>query len=278
MMPKAAASAADTIMIDLEDAVFPDGKVQARGVAREAVAALDWGQRRVLVRCNGLDTEWGLRDILDLGPVSRLDGVLVPKVETPDDVRFLARLLDGLGHERERPVELHILIESARALARVEDILAAGPEIVSASFGSGDYAFSVGSLDGLVDDGDAPAPARLPFEQAKARFVTACHAFGVTPLDGPFPRVDDAAGCRHAAGLGRELGFTGKWAIHPGQIGIVNETFAPRPEHVEWARRVVAALADAKARQVGAVQVNGRLIEAAHLTVAERILSDETEL
>ncbi len=201
----------------------------------------------------------------------------MPKVETPDDVRFLARLLDGLGQERGRPVELHILIESARALARVEDILDAGPEIVSASFGSGDYAFSVGSLDGLVDDGDAPAPARLPFEHGQGRFVTACHAFGVTPLDGPFPRVDDAAGCRHAAGLGRELGFTGKWAIHPARSDRQRD-LRPPAEHVEWARRVVAALADAKARQVGAVQVNGRLVEAAHLTVAERILSDETEL
>jgi len=272
-MAKAAASSADTIMIDLEDAVFPDGKAEARGVAAAAIDRQNWGPRRVLVRCNGLDTEWGIDDLIELSRTGRLDGFLVPKVEARDDVVFLARLLEGLGRARGRPFELHILIESARAVARVEEILGAGPAIVSASFGSGDFAFSVGLLDRLAGT-TPPDPGRLPFEHAKARFVTACHAFGIAPLDGPFPRVDDDTGCRDAARLGRALGFTGKWAIHPAQIAIVNEAFGARPEQLVWARRVVEALADARSRNVGAVQLDGRLVEAAHRAVAERILAD----
>jgi malyl-CoA/(S)-citramalyl-CoA lyase len=228
LMQKAAASAADTVMIDLEDAVFPDSKEEARAVAIDALETLDWGKRRVLVRVNGLDTPWGLRDVVDISRVARLDGVLVPKVESAEDVRFLHRLLEGLGRGRE-PLELHVLIESARAVGVVEAILGAGP-IVSASFGSGDYAISVGALDGLVG---LPEPAEragvLPFEHAKARFVTACHASGVAPLDGPYPNVKDDAGCEEACRLGRALGFVGKWAIHPGQISIVNDAFAPGP-------------------------------------------------
>src|SRR4051812_36069438 len=268
LMAKAAASAADTIMIDLEDAVFPDGKDAARAVAVDAIGRLDWRGRRVLVRINALDTQWGLRDLLDVCRVDRLDGVLVPKIESADDVRFLGRLLEGLGRDRGRALELHVLIESARAVAHVEAILGAGPLIVSASFGSGDYAISVGSLDGLIGSSGVP-PDRLPFEYAKGRFVTGCHAYDVTPLDGPFPQVTDIEGCRQAARLGRGLGFSGKWAIHPGQIAVVHEEFGPLPEQRVWARRVVEALTDARSRNVGAVQMDGRLVEAAHLNLAE---------
>jgi len=270
LFAKAAEGRADTIMLDLEDSVFSEAKIEARGHVARALAETGWGDRRVLVRINGLDTEWGFRDLLGLAGCPRLDGVMVPKLDSPEALRFLEALCGQLDRERAAPLELHVLIESAIAVARVEAIAAAATRLTSMTFGAGDYAISLGSEDAFT--GTLP-PGDLPFAQARARVANACHAYGLIPLDGPHSRIGDDAGCQAAAEAVRAIGYAGKWAIHPAQIPIVQAVFRPGEAAVARAHRVIAALDAARAAGVGAAQLDGRLVEAGHLTMAQRIIA-----
>ncbi|MGH8598150.1 MAG: HpcH/HpaI aldolase/citrate lyase family protein [Gammaproteobacteria bacterium] len=287
---KAADSDTDALFLDLEDSVAPEHKAVARENAARALQDLAWKNKRVLVRTNGLDTAWGFRDIEHLGGnCHRLDGVLVPKVGSIDEVHYVEALLNALDRERppERPLELHILIETAIGLARVEAILEAAKRVVSASFGVGDYSLSLGGQDRLVGGSnkdyvvvsDAPSDAAREvhwndqWHYALARVANACHAFQVVPIDGPFGNFADSRGYLAAAARARVLGFEGKWAIHPSQIALANQTYTPSSEEVNWARDVHAALAAAQREGKGAVALKGQLLDVAHGKIADRILA-----
>lgn len=287
---KAAQSAADAVFLDLEDAVLPALKLQARKNAIAALNEVDWGTRTVSVRVNALDTQWGWRDIIEVAEASpRLDRILLPKCESPGHVQAVELMLGGIeaGQQRARRIGLEALIETAKGVANVEAIAAAGERLEALIFGAGDYQLdmrifqrSVGAPSAkyavLTDPGAGGRRERHwndPWHFALARVANACRAHGLLPIDGPFTNIGDPDGLRAAAERAAALGFEGKWAIHPSQIEVANDVFAPSAEQIGWAREVLAALAAAGGEGRGAVKnKDGDMIDMAHVKMANVLL------
>lgn len=267
-LEKAAQSAADAIFIDLEDAVVPELKVEARGKAIAALNGLDWGQRIVSVRVNALETEWGCRDIVEIAEACpRLDRILLPKCETPADVHAVGAMLGAAQRvsRRERPVRIEALIESARGVANVDAIAASAAPLAALIFGSGDYSLDMGVVRKTLSN--------EPWGFALARIGNACRAFGLAAIDGPFSDIADLAGLRADALRAAALGFAGKMAIHPSQVEIANEVFSPSADEVSWAQEVLDAMEAAVAQGSGAVRdKQGAMIDLVHIKIARRIL------
>ena len=290
-MEKAPTLGADVVFLDLEDAVAPDDKEQARANVIEALGTHDWSSTAVSVRINGLDTHWCYRDIVDVvearGEV--LDTVLVPKVGSASDVEFVATLLDQIEQRNGwPPIGIHILIETAKGMADVESIARARPDRLEAMvFGVADYAASVQArttnIGGanpdyavLTDADDAGARETHWGDQwhfGISRMVAACRAEGLRPIDGPFGDYNDADGYRAAARRAAALGCEGKWAIHPSQVALANEVFTPAEEEIERAARILQAMEDAAKEGMGAVSLDGRLIDAASIRMAQNLMT-----
>lgn len=291
-MSKAPSLGADVVFLDLEDAVAPDDKKQARANVIEALGIHDWSGCAISVRVNGLDTHWCYRDVVDVvearGEV--LDTVLVPKVGSPSDVEFVATLLDQIeqrnGWEPGR-IGIHILIETAAGMANVEPISRARPDRLEAMvFGVADYAASVQArttnIGGanpdysvLTDPGDDGSRATHWGDQwhfGLSRMVAACRAQGLRPIDGPFGEFADADGFRSAARRAAALGCEGKWAIHPSQVDLANEVFTPAEAEVDRAERILQAMEEGAKQGKGAVSLDGRLIDAASIRMAENLM------
>ncbi len=275
---KAARGPADTLFLDLEDAVAPQRRDEARANAVLALNTIDWGIKTVSVRVNGLGTRWALADILAVARCPRLDMILLPKVETAGDVVFLDRLLTGLELEvpRTRPLGIEILIETTKGLANVEAIAAASPRLEGIIFGVGDYSIELENFDTVFG---APNPeyqvAGAQGDQwhfALARIANACRAYGLRPIDGPFTNYGDPDAYRASAIRARALGFEGKWAIHPSQVAIANEVFTPSPAQIAWARDIAAKMAAAAGEGKGAIGLEGVLIDRAHVLLSGKIL------
>ena len=289
-LEKAAQSAADAIFIDLEDAVIPELKVEARAKAIAALNELDWGRRIVSVRVNGLETPWGCRDILDLAEACpRLDRVLLPKCGSPGDVHAVSTMLRAAEQAagRQREVGMEALIETARGVANVESIAASGGRLVAMVFGGGDYQLDLGTFQRVVG---APSPDYVVLTDADpggrqrhwndlwhfamARIANASRAYGLAPIDGPFTAITDVDGLRAAAHRAAALGFEGKMAIHPSQLETINEVMSPSPAQVEWAREVLALMATAATEGRGAVKdKRGEMIDLMHITLARKIIA-----
>ncbi|MGY4160091.1 malyl-CoA/(S)-citramalyl-CoA lyase [Bradyrhizobium sp. USDA 4461] len=286
---RAANSAADFIFLDLEDAVAPPRKVEAREIAIEALNRIDWGNKTLAVRINGLDTEWAHRDIIEIvSRAPRLDLVMVPKVGTAFDVRFVDALLTGLEREfpRAKPLGIEILIETTLGLANVEDIVQASERLEAVIFGIGDYSIDlrtcgeiIGASDPryavLTDAGEGGARQMHWNDQwhfALARIANACRAHGLRAIDGPYANFGDAAGFRASAARAAALGFEGKWAIHPAQLEIANEIFSPTAREIGWAREIAAKIQSASAGGDGAFGQDGVLIDLAVLKRAQAII------
>jgi malyl-CoA/(S)-citramalyl-CoA lyase len=212
--------------------------------------------------------------------------VLVPKVETVGDITFVDRLLTALEAEdpRRSPLGIEILIETAKGLANVEQIAAASPRLEGIIFGVGDYSIELENFD-TVFGASSPDYAILARENgalvrhwndqwhfALARIANACRANGLRPIDGPYADYSDVEGYRASCFRARALGFEGKWAIHPSQVGLANEAFSPRPEQIAWAQAITSKMAAAEAEGRGAIGVGGVLIDRAHVKLAEKIL------
>ncbi len=289
---KAPTLGADVVFLDLEDAVAPADKEQARATTIEALRTHDWSGGAVSVRVNGLDTHWCYRDVVEVvescGDV--LDTLLVPKVGSASDVAFVATLLDQIevrqGFEPGR-IGIHILIETARGMANVESIARARPDRLEAMvFGVADYAASVQArtttIGGanpdyamLTDADEAGSRERHWGDQwhyGISRMVAACRAEGLRPIDGPFGDYGDADGYRAAARRAAALGCEGKWAIHPSQVALANEVFTPAPDEIERAERILQAMEDAATEGQGAVALDGRLIDAASIRMAQNLM------
>ncbi len=287
---KAAASEADTIMLDLEDAVAPDLKARARGLAIEALNEMDWGTKTICVRINGLDTPWAYRDLIEVAEACpRLDTLMIPKVESPEEVRAVEIFLNGVerAKPRARPVGIEVQIETALGMVNVESIARGSGRLESISFGPGDYAASMGNRAELIGAPD-PDYAVLTYPDAEgkrelhwndvwhaplSRIATACRAFNLRALDGPYPDFHDPEGFRSSAKRAVSLGFVGKWAIHPSQIPIANEIFGPSEAAVSHARRLLAALEKGAEEGRGAVTLDGKMIDTAHKRQARQILA-----
>ncbi len=258
---KARELACDAVILDLEDAVAPEAKAAARTAAMEAVRAGGWGGREVVVRVNGLDTEWGADDLLaaaQAGP----DAVLVPKV---DDAAALRRY-DAALSAAPASTALWAMIETGRSLHRLEEIAAAAADTRLA-------AFVMGTNDLAKELGWRLAPGRAPFAWALSAATAAARAHGLVALDGVFNGLDDEAGLAAECAQGVEWGFDGKTLIHPRQVEPCNRAFSPSPGELAHARAVIAAFDLPENAGKGAVRVDGRMAERLHLAQAHKMLA-----
>ena len=291
-MEKAPTLGADLVFLDLEDAVAPADKDQARENVIEALNGLDWSRCAVSVRINGLDTHWCYRDVVEVMERAgdKLDTILIPKVGRPSDVAFVATLCSQIELTRHVPaVNLHILIETAAGMAHVEAIAQACPDRLEAMvFGVADYAASVQARTtnigganpdySVLTDPDPDSATRErhwgdQWHFGISRMVAACRAYGLRPIDGPFGDYGDSEGYRAAARRAAALGCEGKWAIHPSQIELANQVFTPSDAEVDRARRILEAMEEAAKEGKGAVSLDGRLIDAASIRMAENLIA-----
>ncbi len=260
-LAKARELPADGLILDLEDAVAPSAKEEARWAVLEALRAGGFGRREMVLRVNGSGTPWGEGD-LAAAARSGADAVLLPKVEGAGDVRRAERALREAGGPPGQA--LWCMIETPRGVLRAEEIAAASPRLACLVAGTSD----------LVKDLRARhTPGRLEVLWSLSLVVLAARAHGLSALDGVHLDLDDPAGFEAACRQGRDLGFDGKTLVHPRTIEAANRAFAPSPEEVAMASRVVAAHAEAEAAGKGVVAVDGRLVEALHVEEACRVLA-----
>ena len=295
LFEKAARSAADVIFLDLEDAVAPDDKAQARKNIIEALHDVDWGSKTMMIRINGLDTHYMYRDVVDIVETCpRLDMILIPKVGVPQDVYALDMLVTQIENAtgRTRRIGFEILIETALGMANVEAIAQSSPRLEAMSFGVADYAAStrarttvIGGVhkdSGVLTDKDANGERQYfwtdPWHAAQTRMLVACRAYGLRPVDGPFGDFNDPDGFVAAAQRVAVLGYEGKWAIHPSQIELANQVFTPTEAEVTKARRIMEAMEQAAREGRGAVSLDGRLIDIASIRMAEGLLSKARQM
>jgi len=283
MFAKALEGEADYIFLDLEDAVAPADKEQARKNVIQALLEHDWRGhgKTISVRINGIDTHYMYRDVVDVVEQAghRLDTVLIPKVGVPADVYLVEALLTQIEAAKGIPhrIGIEVLIETALGMANVDVIAAGRSRLEVLHFGVADYAASnrarTVSIGGLNPD--------YPGDQwhfALSRMTVACRAYGLRAIDGPFGDFRDPDGFRLAARRGAALGIEGKWAIHPSQIALANDVFTPPEAEVDRARRILEALEAAARDGRGAAQLDGRMIDAASARMAENVVRMAEEI
>jgi citrate lyase subunit beta/citryl-CoA lyase len=279
MLQKAAASAADHVFCDLEDAVAPSAKVEARSKISWALNNLDWGRKTRCVRINDVTTEWCHGDIIEIVETAgaNLDTIMLTKPYSAADVIFLDRMLNQLEKKLklERKIGIEVLIEEVQALQNVEAIATCSERMECLIFGMGDYSGSQG-IDIVNIGGTANYPGDI-FHFARFRITMAARAAKIDAVDGPFGDFKDEAGYREEARRARSLGMVGKWAIHPAQIAPALEIFSPTPDAVAKARNMAAAYREAEAKGLGAVQIDGVMIDVAVLRLVKNTL-DQADL
>lgn len=281
MIEKAADSAADYVFLDLEDAVAPPEKEQARKNCIQALNDIDWAAKgkTVSVRINGLDTHYMYRDVVDVMEQAgdKVHTILVPKVGVPADLYMVEAMVNQIEMAKgyRTKVMLEALIETALGMANVEVIAQSatqpGSRLEAMHFGVADFAASMRArtvnIGGLNPDypGDQ-------WHAAIARMTTACRAYGLRAIDGPFGDFSDPEGYKAGARRAAALGCEGKWAIHPSQVALANEVFSPTEAEVTKARRIIAELKVAEAAGKGAASLDGKMIDAASERMARNVL------
>lgn len=293
---KAADSAADVVFLDLEDAVAPDDKAQARKNIVKALNEVDFGKKTLSVRINGLDTHYMYRDVVDIVEQGgeRLDLIMIPKAGTAADIyavdMLVTQIEDAVG--RKKRLGFEMIIETALGMANVEAIATASKRNEALHFGVADYAASTRArttniggpnpLYGVLTDPDEAGGRDYHWgdmwHYAIARMVVAARAAGLRPVDGPFGDIQDQEGYKAQARRAAVLGCEGKWAIHPTQIDLANELFAPSAEEVDKANRIIAAMAQAQKEGKGAVTLDGRLIDIASIKQAEVLVQKARQI
>ncbi|MEE9333641.1 MAG: CoA ester lyase [Granulosicoccaceae bacterium] len=296
MFEKAAASEADVIFLDMEDAVAPDDKAQARKNIIQALNEIDWGAKTMSIRINGLDTHYMYRDVVDVVEQAgeRLDLIMIPKVGTAADVyavdMLVTQIEDAKGFKKRIGFE-HI-IETALGMQNITEIAASSKRNESLHFGVADYAASTRArttviggvnkdyavLTDPLDDNSREVHWGDMWHYALSRMVVACRANGLRPVDGPFGDFGDEDGYIAAARRAAVLGCEGKWAIHPTQITLANKVMSPSEEEITKATRILEAMAAAAAAGKGAVSLDGRLIDYASIRQAEVLIEKAQQL
>lgn len=258
---KARTLAADVLIFDLEDAVAPARKPEARGAIAAALGAGGYATRELAMRVNGLATEWGRDDLVAASRMA-LDAVLLPKVESAEAVRRTATMLDDAG----APVSLALwcMIETPLGFLHAEAIAAASPRVAALVMGTADLAKDLRALD---------TRDRQPLLTALGIGLLAARAYGLAALDGIHADLEDEAGFEAACRQGRTLGFDGKSLIHPKTIAAANRIFGPSPPELLWARRIIAAHDTSVRAGSGVTLVDGKLIEHLHVEEARRIIA-----
>jgi malyl-CoA/(S)-citramalyl-CoA lyase len=296
LFEKAARSAADIVFLDLEDAVAPDDKAQARKNVIQAIGDIDWGSKALSVRINGLDTHYMYRDVVDVleQASERLDLFMIPKVGTAADIYAVDMLCTQAetAKGRKKRVGFEMIIETALGMQNVHEIAAASKRNESLHFGVADYAASTRarttSIGGAnadyavltepLADGSREVHWGDMWHYALARMVVAARANGLRPLDGPFGNFSDADGYKAAARRAAVLGCEGKWAIHPSQVDFANEVMSPSEAEVTRAKRILAAMDEAAKAGKGAVSLDGRLIDYASIRQAEVLVKKAEQI
>ena len=259
-MEKARSLPADAVILDLEDAVAPDGKASARDAVMASVAAGGFGRREVVIRINGADTPWFAEDVAAAAKANP-DAVLIPKISRPENITAVARELERLG--ADPALKLWAMMETPEAMLRAHEI---------AQSNAGLAAFVMGTNDLLKELGARAVPGRAPLMTGIGLSLLAARAAKIAILDGVYNDIKNLEGFEAECAQGRDLGFDGKTLIHPSQIEIANRIFAPSPEELAEARRIVAAFEAAAAEGKGVVQLDGKMIEALHVESARRAI------
>ena len=255
----------DGVILDLEDAIAPDAKAEARARAVEAVKAGGFGRREVFIRINGLDTPWGIDD-LAAAAVAAPDAILVPKVSGPEVLNMLGtRLLDL---HAARSIRVFAMIETPIAVLRVHEIAAVARDSETRLTG-----FVIGTNDLVKEAQGRPVPGRAPLVPWLMQCLAAARAYGLAILDGVYNDFRDLDGFTAECAQGRDMGFDGKTLIHPSQIEPCNAIFSPTAEEVAQARRILAAFEAPENRDKGVVQIDGRMVERLHADMARRTVA-----
>jgi malyl-CoA/(S)-citramalyl-CoA lyase len=285
MHTKAANSAADVIMLDLEDSVPQEAKKAARSQVLDSLQNIDWQKKIVTLRINSLDTPFAYRDLLEIveGAGEKIQAIVVPKVNHPGDIHFVERMLDGIEQARELSTTIGIeaSIETAAGLAEVMAIAGAGRRVQSLVFGIADYSASVGarlvSISGHGENEAAIYPGHR-WHFALSRMVMAAKANDLLAIDAPYGNFKDSEGLERSAVMASALGCDGKWAIHPNQLEDINKVFSPSQEDIDRAVTVLRAAQEARQQFRGAIAVEGRMIDQATVRLAQRLYDQACHL
>lgn len=282
MIAKAAASAADSVCIDLEDSVAPAEKAAGRAHVVRALREIDFGRRVRMVRINALDGPFAYRDLVDVveGAGDRLDLVMVPKAGSANDIAFVDTLLSQIESAVgvRAPIGIEAQIETAQGYLYAREIATASSRLESLIFGAGDYAASMrmpSSAIGEFDEHDEIYPGHR-WHAVMHTIVAAARANGLRCMDGPYAGFRDIVGLERACRIARALGFDGKQCIHPAQLATVNAAFSPSDEEVAAAAEIVSAYEKAEAAGQGAATHKGRMIDAANVRMARTVLERHT--
>ncbi|HAZ56848.1 MAG TPA: CoA ester lyase [Acidimicrobiaceae bacterium] len=278
LFAKAAASDVDYVFLDLEDAVAPGDKEQARRNVIEGLRDIDWRGlgKTISVRINSIDTHYMYRDVVDVVEQAgeHLDTILIPKVGVAADVYMVDAMVSQIEEAMglTNPIGIEVLIETTLGMANVEAIATSSPRLEAMHFGVADYAASCRARTTNIGGLNPNYPGDQ-WHEGLSRMLVACRAYGIRPIDGPFGDFNDPDGYMEGARRAAALGYEGKWAIHPSQIGLANEVFSPPDEEVDRAHRILAALSEAAAEGRGAAQLEGRMIDAASARMAENVVA-----
>ncbi|HET7638770.1 MAG TPA: CoA ester lyase [Ktedonobacteraceae bacterium] len=272
MMAKAAASAADQVMLDLEDACAVSQKVEARKTVVEALNTLDFGGKTRAFRPNNIRTRFFYRDLIEVVEAAgnNIDVIVIPKCYGPEDILFvdlfLQQIEENMGFEPGR-IKLEVLIESADAVLHAEQIARSTPRLGGLIFGLVDFAGDIGAQE-------MGSEQFFYYNYAKAKCITAARAAGITVVDGVTLTIRDNEACRRDAQMGARMGFDGKWAIHPAQIDIIHEAYTPTSEEISRAKHIIEEYEKADLQGgLGAIIIDDQMIDAAVLRVEWRKLA-----
>ncbi|MCP3941988.1 MAG: CoA ester lyase [Desulfobacteraceae bacterium] len=285
MQKKAAAGAADVIMLDLEDSVPADKKLIARQIITKAILTGDWKGKTLAVRINPLDTPFAYEDIIQVVEAAgqAIDFIVIPKVAHAGDIHFLARLLNGIEMRKKiySKIAIEASIETAAGLEQVTSIAQADQRLRSLSFGVADYTTSIGaklvSLSGHGENEEEIYPGHR-WHYPISRIVMAAKANGLLAIDAPFGNFKAPKALESAAAMAAALGCDGKWVIHPDQIEIVNKVFSPTPEEIRRAKQILDAVKTAGSSSQGATAINGQMIDLATARLAEKVWDQARQL
>ena len=289
LVQNAAASAADAVFLDLEDAVPPAEKASALEAAAVALSAHDWGKKAVAVRLNAIDSPSIQKEIERLGGITRLDAFIIPKAEAVADVARISRWITDAAGARDAPAEMELLIETARGLINVEALAAADRLVTALHLGVGDFAASIGARSaeiggspsgykhvGSAADGHPQTPLDL-FAYPMMRLLVAARAYGLRAIDGPCGAFRDAVVTASTAAKAAAMGYDGKQVIHPSQIEATRNAFIPSEEELAYARRVIGALEEAERNGQAAVTVDGKMVDYANIRMIRRLMTFKGE-
>ena len=280
MIQKASESKADHVFLDLEDAVAPSQKRDARKKIIQGLKELNWTGKTRCVRINDLTTEYAYEDIIEIveGAGDHLDTIMMTKVQTVSDVLFADKLLHQIEKKlkMKRKIGLEALIEEVEGMQNVDAIAACTPRLECLVFGMGDFSASMGVTNKNVGD-SAGYPGDV-WHYARFRLVMACRAAGIDPVDGPFADFKNPAAYREECQRSMILGCVGKWAIHPSQIDIALDVYSPKAEDISRARKLEKAYAEAEAAGLGAINVDGIMVDVASIRILRNTILNKADL